>query len=101
MAPPSSSARAFPCIAFMPPDAAREGMEATLARLAEAGANMLRVEAGGEDGDDMLAATPSSSSWLAPIPMIHRFYRLAEALARRLGRDPDRPRNLPKVTETL
>jgi glucosamine--fructose-6-phosphate aminotransferase (isomerizing) len=33
--------------------------------------------------------------------MIHRFYWLAEALARRLGRNPDRPRNLRKVTETL
>jgi glutamine---fructose-6-phosphate transaminase (isomerizing) len=38
---------------------------------------------------------------LEPIVMIHRFYRLAEALARRLGRDPDRPRNLRKVTETV
>ena len=38
---------------------------------------------------------------LEPVIMIHRFYRLAEALALRLGRDPDRPRNLRKVTETL
>ena len=33
--------------------------------------------------------------------MIHRFYGLAEALSRRLGRNPDRPRNLHKVTETI
>ena len=33
--------------------------------------------------------------------MIHRFYLLAEALARRLGRNPDLPRNLRKVTETV
>jgi glucosamine--fructose-6-phosphate aminotransferase (isomerizing) len=38
---------------------------------------------------------------LEPVVMIHRFYRLAEALALRLGRDPDRPRNLHKVTETV
>jgi hypothetical protein len=33
--------------------------------------------------------------------MIHRFYRLVEACALRLERDPDRPKNLSKVTETF
>jgi len=33
--------------------------------------------------------------------MIHRFYSLVEACARKLGRDPDNPPNLRKVTETL
>jgi glucosamine--fructose-6-phosphate aminotransferase (isomerizing) len=41
------------------------------------------------------------SPLLAPIPMIHRFYGLAETVARSLGRDPDNPRNLRKVTETV
>jgi glucosamine--fructose-6-phosphate aminotransferase (isomerizing) len=99
---PAELARAgFPVIAFMPRDAAREGMETALAHLAGAGAKILRVEAGGEDGEDTLAAKASSSSWIGPIAMIHRFYWLAEALSRRLGRNPDRPRNLRKVTETL
>ena len=48
--------------------------------------------------DDWLRAI--ESNMLAPIAMIHRFYALAEAVARRLGRDPDRPQNLRKVTET-
>ena len=33
--------------------------------------------------------------------MIHRYYDLAEAVSRRLGRNPDRPANLHKVTETI
>jgi fructoselysine-6-P-deglycase FrlB-like protein len=32
--------------------------------------------------------------------MIHRFYALCDASARALGRNPDLPRNLRKVTET-
>ena len=91
----------FPVLAFLPQDVAREGMLATLAQLREAGARIFTVEAGGEDSETMLAAAPSSSPWLAPVTMIHRFYRLAEAVARRLGRNPDAPRNLRKVTETV
>ena len=44
---PAELARAgFPVIAFMPRDEARQGMEAALVRLADAGAKILRVEAG-------------------------------------------------------
>jgi len=91
----------FPVLAFMPQDAAREGMIATLDRLSDAGAKVLRIESGGVDDDVTLSAHAWASPWLAPIPMIHRFYRLVEAVARRLGRDPDSPRHLRKVTETV
>jgi glucosamine--fructose-6-phosphate aminotransferase (isomerizing) len=91
----------FPVIAFLPSDAAREGMLATLARLAEAGATVIAIEAGGADDAHRLAAAKVEATLLEPVVMIHRFYRLAEALALRLGRDPDRPRNLRKVTETV
>jgi glucosamine--fructose-6-phosphate aminotransferase (isomerizing) len=91
----------FPVIAFLPSDAAREGMLTTLARLAAAGAEVIAVEAGGADDAYRLATAPIELALLEPIVMIHRFYRLAEALARRLGRDPDHPRNLHKVTETV
>jgi len=91
----------FPVIAFLPSDAAREGMLATLARLAEAGATVIAIEAGGADDANRLAAAKVEATLLEPVVMIHRFYRLAEALALRLGRDPDRPRNLRKVTETV
>jgi glucosamine--fructose-6-phosphate aminotransferase (isomerizing) len=76
-------------------------MLATLARLAEAGATVIAIEAGGADDAVRLAAAKVEATLLEPVVMIHRFYRLAEALALRLGRDPDRPRNLCKVTETV
>lgn len=91
----------FPVIAFLPSDAAREGMMTTLAALATAGARVITIEAGGADETDRLATAKVEATLLEPIVMIHRFYRLAEALALQLGRDPDRPRNLRKVTETL
>jgi glucosamine--fructose-6-phosphate aminotransferase (isomerizing) len=76
-------------------------MLATLAQLADAGAAVITIEANGADGVDHLAAAKVEATLLEPVVMIHRFYRLAEALALRLGRDPDRPRNLRKVTETV
>jgi glucosamine--fructose-6-phosphate aminotransferase (isomerizing) len=91
----------FPIIAFLPSDAAREGMLATLALLADAGATVIAIEAGGADDAHRLAVAKVEATLLEPVVMIHRFYHLAEALALRLGRDPDRPRNLRKVTETV
>ena len=55
---------------------------------------------GAQDGEDRLGAEDAGHPLLAPITMVHRFYALAEAAARALGRDPDRPRNLRKITET-
>jgi glucosamine--fructose-6-phosphate aminotransferase (isomerizing) len=91
----------FPVIAFLPSDAARQSMLATLAQLAEAGAEMITIEACGGDDAHHLATAKIETTLLEPVVMVHRFYRLAEALALRLGRDPDRPRNLRKVTETV
>jgi len=76
-------------------------MLATLARLADAGAAVIAIEAGGADDVGRLAAAKVEATLLEPVVMIHRFYRLAEALSLLLGRDPDRPRNLRKVTETV
>lgn len=91
----------FPVIAFLPSDAARKGMLPTLAALANAGATVIAIETGGDDDAHRLATANVGATLLEPVVMIHRFYRLAEALARRLGRDPDHPRNLRKVTETI
>jgi glucosamine--fructose-6-phosphate aminotransferase (isomerizing) len=91
----------FPVIAFLPSDAARKGMLPALAALTDAGATVITIEAGGTDDADRLATEKVEATLLEPVVMIHRFYRLAEALAIRLGRDPDRPRNLRKVTETI
>ena len=91
----------FLVIAFMPTDAGRDGMEMTLRLLAAAGADVVRVDTGGVDSADRLACATAASPLLTPIAMIHRFYGLAEAVSRRLGRNPDHPRNLHKVTETI
>ena len=98
---PAELARSgFLVIAFMPTDAGRDGMEATLTLLHHAGADVVRIDTGGGDASDRLACAPAASPLLTPITMIHRFYGLAEAVSRRLGRNPDHPRNLHKVTET-
>ncbi|MGO9743892.1 MAG: SIS domain-containing protein [Roseiarcus sp.] len=93
--------QSFPVLAFLPDDNARAGLETTLAELAKTGADILRVVCGAADGETTLGVAACGSGWLEPIAMIHRFYGLAEATARTLGRDPDRPRNLRKVTETV
>lgn len=89
----------FLVIAFAPQDEAREGLEDTLRRLAGMGARVLRIDVGA-DAEDRLGHAAIEPASLAPIAMIHRFYRLAEAVSRKLGRDPDNPKNLRKVTET-
>jgi glucosamine--fructose-6-phosphate aminotransferase (isomerizing) len=48
-----------------------------------------------------LPLPPPLHPLLDPIPALLAFYPLAEALARRRGRDPDRPPHLRKVTRTL
>jgi glucosamine--fructose-6-phosphate aminotransferase (isomerizing) len=90
----------FLVIAFVPQDEAREGMRTTLARFAHMGADVIEIDAGGQDSARRLAARALPHRHATPIAMIHRFYSVAEACARRLGRDPDRPRHLSKVTST-
>lgn len=90
----------FPVIAFLPGDEARAGMIDTLKRIGEMGARLLVVDAGGDDSTDRLAVADAGHPRMTPISMIHRFYRVAEAASRRLGRDPDHPQHLRKVTET-
>jgi glucosamine--fructose-6-phosphate aminotransferase (isomerizing) len=43
---------------------------------------------------------PALPEWLAPMGLIVPGQLLTEALARRLGLDPDRPRGLSKITQT-
>jgi glucosamine--fructose-6-phosphate aminotransferase (isomerizing) len=71
-------------------------------RVADAGAR-----AYGIGGGDRLAAActralpgPRLPEWLAPMGLIVPGQLLTEALARKLGLDPDRPRGLSKVTQT-
>jgi glucosamine--fructose-6-phosphate aminotransferase (isomerizing) len=89
----------FPVIAFAPQDAARDGFAETLARLAGMGARVLRIDADPAPGA-ALAVPAAGHPALTPIVMLHRFYGIVEAAARALGRDPDNPPHLRKVTET-
>jgi len=90
----------FLVIAFMPQDAAREGMGETLQRLAGMGANIVVVDVATSPAQSVLVVPAADHPLLTPLVMIHRFYGLVEACARALGRDPDNPPHLRKVTET-
>ena len=91
----------FPVVAFLPQDEAREGMNDTLRRLRGMGADVLIVDASGTDDERRLVAAAAVHPDLTAITMIHPFYGLVETCARRLGRDPDRPKHLSKITETF
>jgi glucosamine--fructose-6-phosphate aminotransferase (isomerizing) len=90
----------FLIIAFMPADAAREGMSETLARLAAMGAKIVAIDATTSAAKSALLVPAAGHPLLTPIVMLHRFYGIVEASAIALGRDPDNPPHLRKVTET-
>ncbi len=91
----------FPVVAFAPADAARAGFFDALERLAAFGAAPLVVDTEPHRSWQTLVALDGGHPLLTPIVALHAFYRVAEATARRRGRDPDQPPHLKKVTETL
>jgi glucosamine--fructose-6-phosphate aminotransferase (isomerizing) len=91
----------FPVLAFAPADAARTGFFDALDRLAAFGAAPLLVDVEPHQRWPTLVAPDGGHPLLTPIAGLHAFYRIAEATARRRGRDPDQPPHLKKVTETL
>ena len=91
----------FPVLAFAPADEAREGFFDTVDRLAAFGAVPLVVDVALHPRWPTLAAADGGHPLLTPIVALHAFYRLAEAVARRRGRDPDQPPHLMKVTRTV
>ncbi|MFT3988841.1 SIS domain-containing protein [Aestuariivirga sp.] len=85
----------FPVLALAPDDAARGLTHAAATKMREAGAAVHLV-----DGADLpFAAT--GHPLLDPLSMALTAYLAIERLARSLGRDPDKPRRLKKVTETV
>ena len=89
----------FPVLAFAQADPTREGVTGVVRELAEAGADVLAagLSVPGTLELPSLRADPA----LQPLLQIQSFYRFANALAIARGFDPDRPRHLSKVTETL
>jgi glucosamine--fructose-6-phosphate aminotransferase (isomerizing) len=79
----------FPVLVFSPRDKSLPTTQETAKRLGEAGAHVVTPE---------YAAT--RHPLLDPVSLIQTFYGSAERIARRRGRNPDRPRLLKKVTET-
>lgn len=84
----------FPVLALVPDDAARQASGEALAKIRKTGAALAVV---GEDVRYAAAAHPL----LHGISIVQSAYLAIEAVARRRGRDPDRPRLLSKVTETV
>ncbi|RBP11123.1 glutamine--fructose-6-phosphate transaminase [Roseiarcus fermentans] len=93
----------FPALGFAPApgDAARDGFFATIDRLASFGAAPLIVDVLRHARFPTLVAPDAGHPMVTPIAALHAFYWLAEAVARRRGRNPDDPPHLMKVTRTV
>ncbi|GLV51911.1 glucosamine--fructose-6-phosphate aminotransferase [Thermobispora bispora] len=78
------------------------GTVALARRVRDAGASVYAIGGGEELAGAATAALrgPELPEWLAPLGLIVPGQLLTEALARRLGIDPDAPRGLRKVTQT-
>lgn len=88
----------FPLLCLSQNDASSAGVHALARQFRARGAKVLEIAGNGSEG---LPAVLSSYPPCTAIGLIQSFYRMANALAVRLGFDPDRPPNLSKVTETL
>jgi glutamine---fructose-6-phosphate transaminase (isomerizing) len=91
----------FPILCFAPADVARDGFFETVDRLESFGAAPLMVDVEPCPRWPTLLAPDGGHALTTPIIALHAFYRLAEAVARRRGRDPDQPPHLMKVTRTM
>jgi glutamine---fructose-6-phosphate transaminase (isomerizing) len=93
--------RGFPVLGFAPADEAREGFFDTIERLAAFGAVPLIVDVERHKSWPTLMTADAGHPMLTPIVALHAFYRLAEEVSRRRGRNPDQPPHLMKVTRTV
>lgn len=85
----------FPVLALLPDDVALENSLAGLARMEAAGAPVLRLGLSG------FPLPTTGHAFVDLLPMVLAGYLAFARAAARLGRDPDQPRLLKKVTETL
>lgn len=90
------SAQPFPVLAVVPAGAGGEAFRPVLDVLAERNADVLAVASAGAS-----APLPQTADPLAPLLEILPFQLLARHVAVDRGGDPDAPRGLHKVTETL
>jgi glucosamine--fructose-6-phosphate aminotransferase (isomerizing) len=90
----------FPLIAFIPDDAAAPSMVATVSALHARGAKVFTATAATIPGP-RLPVAPTGHALTDPISIALSFYRFAETVAVARGYNPDKPRGLNKVTETV
>lgn len=91
--------RGFPVLGLIFDDPARDGFRDTAARLAGQGADVFVTDS--VAGTTALPRTAPLHPLLDPLLSVVSFYVFIEALARRRGLQPDTPRHLRKVTETV
>jgi glucosamine--fructose-6-phosphate aminotransferase (isomerizing) len=98
--PVSIVEQGFPVIAFASRDAAEEGLAETADALAAKGARVFATTDRVRQAETLPHVR--TGHWLTdPVAAIVSFYGMVEAIAVRRGIDPDRPRHLNKVTETV
>jgi glutamine---fructose-6-phosphate transaminase (isomerizing) len=85
----------YPVLAYSPKDMSRASSRDALIKMRQTGAHVLVAEEGG------LPFQRTGNSLLDPISIIQTAYRFIESTAIARGRDPDKPRLLKKVTETV
>jgi glucosamine--fructose-6-phosphate aminotransferase (isomerizing) len=94
----------FPAIVLGGEDAARPTVGAAIERLRAARAPVLHVSARVEDALEGVMAVripPAPHPLLQPVVAAQAAYPFLAALARKLGRAPDRPPGLEKITRTV
>lgn len=89
----------YPLLIFAPRGPAQAGLLALAQEMRGRGARILLAAPAGTPGAN-LPVEETGSIDLDPVSVIQSFYPMVEALARSLGRNPDEPRHLNKVTRT-
>ncbi|MFQ5609209.1 MAG: SIS domain-containing protein, partial [Woeseiaceae bacterium] len=90
----------FPVLMFMHPDETLGDLDRLAEDFRSRGA-MVVAAGTNTEVDVHLPVLQNVTKWAAPILTIQSFYKLANDLAFSLGRDPDNPPFLKKVTETI
>ena len=98
--PVSIVERGFPVIALAVKDAAQPGLVEVAERLAGMGAQVFTTSQSATRATP-LPACRTGHPLTDPLALIVSFYAMVEQVARARGVDPDRPRHLRKVTETV
>ncbi|MEQ1941127.1 SIS domain-containing protein [Mesorhizobium sp. VNQ89] len=90
----------FPVVALAARDASEPATAEAADLLAGKGASVFVTSAQARKAS-VLPFAPTGHPITDPLPLVVSFYAFVEAFARKLGLDPDQPRNLRKVTETV